>query len=147
MSASSGHIRVAKPVRLSTPLPMASTGVCSFRLEDSGDVHSRVHDGGHFDIVSAREAVAMTWRVAGEQRRGLIVDMRQMQSQTREAREYFTSKEVAEKISAVALLVGSPVSRVIANFAVRLGEHHVPIRIFTNADAARSWLAEQRRGR
>lgn len=89
----------------------------------------------------------MTWKVAGEQRRGVLVDMRGLLSETREAREYFTTAEVGEKVSAVALVASSPVSRVIANFFFRLGKHPVPTRMFSDLDAAREWLAQAGNGR
>lgn len=123
-----------------------STRVCSFRLDPSGHIHATMHEGVHFDLEDAREAVAVTWELAGGERCGVLVDMRGIVSESREAREYFMSEEVGEKISAVALLVASPVSKVIANFLLRLGKHYSPTKMFTSSERARAWLAEQGRG-
>lgn len=106
-----------------------------------------MHEGARFDLVAAKEAVAMTWEVAGEQRRAVLVDMRGVLSETREAREYFASPEVAEKVSAVALVVESPVSRMIANFLIRLTKHYVPTRMFSDSAIAQQWLKQTGNGR
>lgn len=99
-------------------------------------------EGATFDLEDARAAVDATWRVACERRGPVLVDSRGVRMQTRAARHYFMSAEVATKVNAVALLVGSPVSRVIGSFFLRMGQHHVPTQLFTDIDAAREWLRE-----
>jgi hypothetical protein len=118
------------------------TRVCTFRLTDAGFIHAVMDTGARFELADARESVALTWKLAGERRCGVLVDMRGVQAQTREAREYFVSEEVAAKINAVALLVESPVSRMIGNFFLRLGSHRIPTQIFTEEAAAWAWLGE-----
>lgn len=100
-------------------------------------------EGADFQLADATEAVDVTWKVAEEKRRGVLVDMRGVRSQTRDAREYFLSDDVARRISAVALLVGSPVSRMIGNFFLRIGDHRIPTRIFTADVEAKAWLLDQ----
>lgn len=121
------------------------TRICTFRLADAGFIHAVMDPGARFELADAREAVALTWTLARERRCGVLVDMRGVQAQTRQAREYFVSEEVAAKISAVALLVESPVSRMIGNFFLRLGSHRIPTQLFTEEAAAEAWLAERDR--
>lgn len=101
-----------------------------------------MRDGAEFQLADATEAVAMTWVVAGEQPRAVLVDMRGVRSQSREAREYFASDEVARRTRAVALLVDSPLSRMIGNFFLRFGDHRIPTRVFTVERDAEAWLLE-----
>lgn len=125
------------------PMSTASTSVCSFRLDPAGHVQATMVEGAHFGEAEAREAVAVMWRMMNETRRPVLVDMRGIRSETREAREYFTSEDVAARVSSVAILIGSPVSKMVANFFLRLGNHRVPTRLFTSEDEARAWLREQ----
>jgi hypothetical protein len=60
--------------------------------------------------------------------------------QTRAAREYFVSDEAVANYSAVAILVQSPVSRVIGTFFMKLSQHQVPTRLFTDRDEAERFL-------
>jgi hypothetical protein len=94
-------------------------------------------------VEDARTNVAAIYELGERGRRLLLVDMRGMRSQTREAREYLTGPEAARAALAVALLVGSPVSRVLGNFFLRFGAHRVPTSLFTNEDDAIAWLLEQ----
>jgi hypothetical protein len=112
---------------------------CSFDLED-GYILATMFDGAKFELEDAREAVDVTWNVAGQKRLPVLVDSRGVRMQSRAAREYFVSPEVARKVKAVAIVVGSPVSRVIGNFLFRMGKHHVPTELFTEMEAARAWV-------
>jgi len=102
-----------------------------------------MNQGATFEESDARDAVAASWQVAGERRAPVLVDMRGMRAESRAAREYFTSEETASKVSAVALLVGSPVSKMIGNLFLRLGAHRIPTRLFTDDASARRWIGEQ----
>ena len=66
--------------------------------------------------------------------------MRGLREQTREARAYFASDEVARRVRAVALWVDSPVSRMIGNFFLGVGVQRTPSKIFTSEADAVSWL-------
>jgi hypothetical protein len=55
----------------------------------------------------------------------------------RDARMHFQTFDGA---SAVALIVSSSVSRVIANFFTGLSKPAIPIRVFDSNDTARTWL-------
>ena len=58
----------------------------------------------------------------------------------RAAREYYAGPELAAVVSAAALLVGSPVGRVIGTFFLRIAKPAAPIRIFTDKREALAWL-------
>lgn len=58
----------------------------------------------------------------------------------REARAFFASEEYMRLCSQTALVVGSPVSRVIGNFFVGLNRPLYPYRIFDDPEFAAEWL-------
>jgi hypothetical protein len=67
-------------------------------------------------------------------------DMREIRSITREARLFASSADAIQVVKAVALLIGSPVSRVIGNFFLGINKPPYPTRIFTSEAEALSWL-------
>jgi hypothetical protein len=119
---------------------MERTRICSFTLDDRGFVRARLDAGAVMQLDDAVEAVDMTWRVAGEQRRPVLVDTSRVAGESRDARAYFVSDEAVTKYSAVAILVSSPVSRVIATFFLRLSQHKVPTQMFSDEGEAERWL-------
>jgi hypothetical protein len=95
------------------------------------------------ELTDARENVASISNFLSGSASLLLVDMRRMRSMAREARQYLKGPEAEQVARAVALLIGSPVSRVLGNFFLRLGAHRVPTALFTTEDEAIAWLLEQ----
>lgn len=119
---------------------MRSTRLCTFSLEDDGVLVCTMKAGAVFEYRDAVEAMEMVAAEGGGRRRPTLVNMRLIQAETKEAREHFAGPEVLRGCAAVALLVASPVSRVIANFFLRIGTQPVPTRVFDSPAAARTWL-------
>ena len=119
---------------------VAMTRQCTFRLDGDGVVLATMNDGARFELSDAVEAVAATVEVAGGTRRPILVDMRGVQSESKEARAYVGGSEMTRVATAIALLTSSPVSKMIANFFLRIGHQPVPTRVFDDPSTARSWL-------
>ena len=71
-----------------------------------------------------------------------LIDMRQMSRIDRAAREHFTNSP--GEVAAVGLLVGSAVSKMIANFMIGMQRMRFPVRMFTDESAALDWLDDHR---
>jgi hypothetical protein len=69
-----------------------------------------------------------------------LVLMRDMARVDREARAFFASEDYSHLCSQTALVVGSPVSRVIANFFVGLNRPKYPVKTFDDPRLAEQWL-------
>lgn len=63
-----------------------------------------------------------------------------VKSLARDVRVYFARPEHIEVHRAVALVVGSPLSRAIGNFFLGLNKPAMPMRLFTDEDEAVGWL-------
>ncbi len=94
-------------------------------------------------LEDAKQNVEAIYEIGGRQRNLVLVDMRGVRSQSREARQYFAGPEAGRATLAVALLVGSPLSRVLANFFLRLMPQKWPTALFNDEQAAIAWLREQ----
>jgi hypothetical protein len=70
----------------------------------------------------------------------ILVDTRPMKSITGAARKHFSTNGRDTKISAMALLVGSPISKVIGNFFIGLNKPEVPAKLFNSESDALRWL-------
>ena len=88
----------------------------------------------------AGRAIAEVDALNSPQKRPLLVDMTGTARLTRSARQEFTRDCL---VSRLALLGRSAVDRVIANFALGVGSHAMPMRFFTDEARALSWLLER----
>ncbi len=70
----------------------------------------------------------------------VMVDARGVRSMTRAAQERTASTAAERDTRAVAVLIDSPVSRLLGNFFLTLARPVYPTRLFGDADKARSWL-------
>lgn len=118
----------------------ARTKNCSFELDARGFVVARVDQGMEMSLEDAEDAVRVTFEVAGEKRLPVLVDLRGIRYQSRQARDYLSSSEMEKMFAAVALLIESPVSQVVGNFFMRLRQQPIPTRLFLDEQLAVDWL-------
>lgn len=92
------------------------------------------------NIDDARAAIAVMTELTGGKPTPLLVHTENAGPQDRAARMEFIRHQ--EIVAAVALLVGNPLSRMMATFFINVSRPEVPIRLFENQTAALTWLAE-----
>ena len=88
----------------------------------------------------ARQNVAIIAKLAAGKRRPMLIDMRAMKTQSREVRAYYTGPETTNLNLALAVLVDSPISRVIGNFFLGFNKMDLPTKLFKSEVEALAWL-------
>ena len=124
---------------MSDEMRLASSVV---RLTEEGVLVEKVTRGARLSAEDAVASLAAYAKLAGDARRPLLVDARGVHSIDRAARRLLSGPRAAEVCSAVALVVGSPLSRVVGNFFVGLNRPRFPVRLFDDEQRARAWLRE-----
>jgi len=61
---------------------------------------------------------------------------------TRDARNYFSMNGRETKLNSMAIVIKSPLSRVIGNFFLGMNKPAVPTRLFDDENDAIEWLHE-----
>lgn len=89
----------------------------------------------------ARENLGVLLSLVAPGRAPVLVDLRSIRAQSAEARAVFAGPEALRVSTAVGLLIGSPISRVLGNFYLGFNKPLTPSRLFTSVADARSWLA------
>ncbi len=87
------------------------------------------------DALAATDAMR---QLTGGRRSPLLVDTRDAGSQDRPARTEFVRR--GDLVSAVALLVGTPLSRMMGNFFLSVSKPMAPTRLFADETSALAWL-------
>lgn len=91
-------------------------------------------------IAEARENVEAVAKVVGGVHSPVFIDVRPLSTIDRDSRQYFVGDEAGEVTSATALLVDSPISRVIGNFFIGVNRSEWPVRMFSGESEAMVWL-------
>ena len=89
------------------------------------------------DATSTLDAMV---RLTGGRRSPLLVDMRDTGPQDRRTRAEWTSRTGLQ--SAVALIVGTPLSRMLGNLLLMITRPQFPVRLFENEASAVAWLKD-----
>ncbi len=79
-------------------------------------------------------------KTLGKEMTRVLIDMRDIKSITREAREYYANERTCSIQRATALVVKSKVTKVMANFFMGLNKPITPAKMFTDMQEAKQWL-------
>jgi len=93
--------------------------------------------------VSIKESLENSMAVNGlfvDKKFPLLIDARQIKSISKEARDNFSIKNRPTNINSFAVIIDSPLSRIIGNFFMGLNKPSVPAKLFNNEQDAISWL-------
>ena len=72
----------------------------------------------------------------------LLIDARNIKYMEREARNHFSTNGRDTKINCFAIMVKSPLSRMVGNFFMGLNKPSIPARLFDKETDAIKWLKE-----
>ena len=90
------------------------------------------------NLEDAAEAISAMTELTGGRRSPLSVDLHDSGQPSRPARLEFTHRE--DLVSAVALVVGTPLSRIMGNFYLGVSRPPYPVRLFDDEASALAWL-------
>ena len=110
-------------------------------LDEDGIIRTTILPGAEQTLEDAKENIRASIAIGLGKRRPLLVDLRAIKSQTREARDCYTGPEGSRCYSAAAVLVSPPISRLIGNLSIGLSKSSsVEGRLFTSEAEALAWL-------
>lgn len=110
------------------------------RIRREGDIlHCIFVNCPNMNLEIAKHIVQQRKAVAAGKSYPCLVDMREILSATQDSRDYFAN-EGAEGVKAGALLIGSQVTKMLANLFMIINRPKTPTKMFTNEKAAREWL-------
>lgn len=123
-----------------TASEVTETGTSKIWLGDDGIVRLVIKRGSEETLDTAKKNIAAIVKVSGVEKKPLLVDLTAVKSANREAIVYYTGEETTKSIAAVAMLTGSPVGKVLANFSLRFWPAKHSIKSFALEGDAIEWL-------
>jgi hypothetical protein len=124
---------------------MRETPTALVDLGPDGVLTVRIRDGAHQSLADAEQNLGAALAERGDQRRPLLIDIREAQPLDAEVRHYYSGQVLVDGFSALALLVdASPLGKMMGNVYFRVARPGIPTRLFTQVGQAREWLASYR---
>ncbi len=111
-------------------------------LDDNGICHTVVKPNADIELQDARENTIAVKEISTGSVYPLLVDLKAIHSISKEARDHFSMQKRSAGVSAIAMLIKSPVSRIIGNFFLGLSTPTVPTNLFTDREKAINWLKQ-----
>jgi hypothetical protein len=109
-------------------------------MGDDGIVRTKIKPGSEVTVEYAKENSVAVNSLFNGKKFPLLIDSRGIKSMSKEARNQFTTKGRDTSTTAFAILIDSPLSRVIGNFFMGINKPAVPTRLFDNEMDAEIWL-------
>jgi hypothetical protein len=107
-------------------------------LDEGEIVHCECQPGCVQTKADAEANMEAGWELGGYRLLPVIVDVRRVKSMDRGARVHYASS--TQRTVGIAVLIGSPLSRVIGNFFIGLNKPLIPCQLFTAEPEALAWL-------
>ena len=112
-------------------------------LDEEDIIRIDFKDTEHHHIEDAREIVAAHNEISNGAKKAVLADIRDVTTgANREARRYYVTPEASEYKLAMAMLVRSPLQRMLGNVFFFINHPPYPSRLFGDPDQAKQWLKE-----
>ena len=94
------------------------------------------------DLATAQEATQLRQQIVGDRTVPSIADISMVKRVPRETREYFSSPQAGQDLSAIAVVISNPVTRTMGNFFLKFHQPKYPFKLFTDLTEATVWIKQ-----
>ena len=110
--------------------------------DEHGIVHTVINENSELTLEDAIENLEAIKNNAIKIPAVVLSDIRNISSVTKEHRDYFSSEKASKVIAAGALLISSPLSKVLGNLFLKINKPPYKGKLFTSKTEAMEWLKE-----
>ena len=102
-----------------------------------------VYKKNFVDLNAAKQSVEAKIALCGKESYPTLIDIRNVKSTTKEARDYLSGSKGLENISIAAILAPTLISRLIGTFFMTFNNPGIRIKLFTDEQDAVKWLKKE----
>lgn len=112
-------------------------------LDNRGFVRTHVKPGSFIELEHAIENSGFVKQLSGSTIHPMLVDIRNLEGISKEARDHYSMRNREPGVKSIAILIDSPIGKIIGNFYMFISKPAVPTRLFTDEESAVSWLLKK----
>lgn len=120
---------------------VVDTGTARVWAGRDGLVYFQMRVESRWELADSEKAMRAIRQVAGGRPATVVIGTGPFTSASTEARGFWALPEVARDLRAMAVVVRSPVARIIVNLFMRLAGPPYPARMFDTVDHATEWAS------
>jgi hypothetical protein len=114
-----------------------------FRYGSDGILYTDCFPNTIMTLEDGKESTRISAEMINHIPRPLLCDLTNVVKMTQDCRKHFAGPEHAKTFTKAALIVTSPISRIIGNFFLGLNKPLKPTRLFTSKEEGLKWLKEE----
>ncbi|CAN5154250.1 hypothetical protein BH09BAC5_BH09BAC5_28610 [soil metagenome] len=119
---------------------MSKQSIFTTVFDKRGFISTKVAAGAEIQLEDAKENTLNVIKISGGANYPVLVDLKEIKSISKEARDHFSMRGRKPNVTAIAMLVGSPLSKIIGNFFLGLNKPIVPTKMFNTDMDAIKWM-------
>lgn len=93
------------------------------------------------DLEAAKKATVFRKQITNGKKLPSIANISMVKEVTKETREYF-SDEAGDDLTALAVIVSNPVTRMMGNFFLKFHQPKYPFKFFSDTSSAKQWITD-----
>ncbi len=111
-------------------------------LNENDICYTMVKNDADIQLQDAIENTAAVKEISEGKVYPMLVNLKGIKTISKDARDHFSMQGRTPGVTAIAMLIKSPVSKIIGNFFLGLNRSAVPSRLFTSEEKAIEWLKQ-----
>ena len=92
------------------------------------------------DLEIAQSATAFRKEVLQGRKLPAVADISTIKHVSKEGRQFISSPQAGEDMTALAVILNNPVTRMMGNFFMKFNQPEYPFRFFSNIEEATLWI-------
>ncbi|MDH5476638.1 MAG: STAS/SEC14 domain-containing protein, partial [Cyclobacteriaceae bacterium] len=110
--------------------------------DEDGIIHTELDKSSELTLEDGIENINVIEKMNQGSSVLVLSDIRNVKSVSKEHRDFFSSERVVKIMSAGAIITGSPITKVMANFFFQVNKPPYRTKMFTSETEAIKWLKE-----
>lgn len=111
-------------------------------IDDNGIIHQSHYPQSEVTIKDVKKEVATYPILSNNRKVFVLIDLSNVKSVEKRARDYLASDATAKFVLAAALVTPTMVSKVMGNFFLGLNKPQIPVKLFISKEDGVEWLMQ-----
>lgn len=111
-------------------------------IDDAGIIHQSHSPDTEITLEDVKQDVDLYPILTEQKKAFVLIDLNNVKSVEKQARDFLASDATANHVSAAALVAQTMISKVLGNFFLGINKPPMPVKLFNSKEAGMEWLKQ-----